>query len=1684
MKSFLNIFFIINTVLSSIKILSTKSLSSSLTPLITVIAIGLVLDSIEEIKRYRNDLKTNNTKTKVYKNEKLRNTVWSKIKIGNLLKVKKDENIPADLLVIFSSNKEGNLYLQTSNIDGETNLKERDSLNHTQKIFFDKNFKKNYHNLKTLFSHENNNTDTEAPNCIIEVEQPNKNIYEANGSIIFSGNNKIYFDIKNVAIRGAKLKNTEFIYGIVIYTGKDTKIMKNITKHKVKSATIDKWVDNIVIIILIIRFIYIIVFMLIGMMMRYKYLPSYDDSDKNKVIYDYIFYYKHYNGSKDQQNFLESVKYFTAHFICSEKLLPTSVVLLSAISKVIQSLFLEFLEKPLRQKENEKMKCLTTELLSDLGSVKYIFSDKTGTLTKNETQFKACSIFTHLFDENDNYDENMNFISKSNAYSMSKSNNNLNYSKMLSTASKSNFSNNFDVNNILKRLKLRNIPIDIKNIKGCPFQNQGEALEEFMLNMALNHDILVESKVDNETKNIKKKKKIYINEDINYEGTNPDEITLVGVAKELGFCFMGKIGNEIKIRKRIYNINDINGINEINNNINSNTNNTYEIRKFQLLLKIPFISARQRSSVVVKDLSLNKIKIYNKGSDIKIFEKINEYSKKNILEITKDHVNNFARRGLRTLCYSYKVIPQEEWDKWFNEYNILREAKKTNNSLEQKFEALYDTLEKDCFLLGATALEDQLQNGVKDDIQQFIEAGINFWMITGDKMDTAESIGHSIKLFDSDTEVFKIKGNNLNEIIRRMKEIKEDITKAQAELSNFNIDDEKGKKISVDKKVDLLKKKVKSKIETIYEDANELKDYDKYENDIISRNKKLQKHKNENEEIKININNSQDNKKKNIITFKTFNRIENGNDLFYENKPFSEERLINKDKDEDVNEENNKNDYFTINDIINENQEINSNKKKDSIPNMSIFKFMVDNQYFINSNVELENFSIIKNNVEKKSFSMSDKSDISNGGCASNDSSKKNLNINTQDIGNIKNEKKNEEKILIVTETNMGTIKNTEKNITKENINNKDIKLCIKNDIKSNSDIDQDNLSFTRSIIMKNGLDENKKDNKDNKDDKNIKSEKTKEKKKDEVLYKNSSINSKKENNNELKINTDSNISKSNKLINRRYNNIINNIDIEVSKKVKENINIFDNKNFMNSDKNIMELRKIQRSKINLPTKASSFLEFFDECLEKAKEAFNIEQKALTLFKVPYLYNVINKEDDYLSEEKGKNWTKRLKVKNYLLHTKIKYSLILNGDCVGLCTEKGDSAELFWFLIQHSRSVICCRCSPTQKSSLVKFVRENTKDLTLAIGDGENDVDMIKTANIGIGIYGKEGSQAAFNADYAFYEFKYLKRLLFANGRFILLRNSYLYNLFFSKNFVYTLQYLLFNFFTLYSGSFFFDEFYDSMWNTFVSIIPLVTYSILEEDIDIDFNSYGKKEKVWMSYLLPDMYKQARDMKPINVVKYLVVTFLSLIMAMIYLGLFNLVFLGTIKNNRGNVPTFYDLIFYIYISILCTHLFMIYIDTSLYNYIIFIIFFIQVIMDILFFIIMNNIDNDFQLSNKLGEILNSNICFLACVAICSTICLSFFILRRAELFFGINLPNLIKINKLEAIYKGKYYKKKINQMIRAIRGIVKFKKIHKEMKDEKSKDNKSINEYDNLVDINIKKMVQHYDEINRHKKNK
>ena len=1418
------------------------------------------MDLIEELKRYRNDLQTNNTISKVYKNNRFINIKWSEIKIGNLIKIKKDEIIPADLFVVCSSNKDGSFYLQTASLDGESNLKQREILMDTQKIFYkNKTKEKNY--LDKLFKVYN---DEGEENSYIEVDQPNKNIYEINGKIYFDSKNR-FFDINNTAIRGALLKNTKFIYGIVIYTGNETKIMKNFIKSKNKYAYLDKLVDNIILVIIIIRIVYVLLFMLIGICYRYKYMPNYDD---NNLGYEYLFYYRHNDGVNDKNNNLENVKYFTSHFILSQTLLPTSVAVLLAISKVIQSLFIEFLEKSLRLKPHQKMKCFSSELLGELGSVKYIFSDKTGTLTKNQTQFKACSIFTSLFDESNENSQSETFINKTKSLSHSQS----------------HFSLKFNTDNLLNRLKLMNTPLNLINIENCPFKSQGEAIEEFLLNMALNHDIMID--------NFDKNKKLNKTKEIKYQGTNPDEITLVGAAKELGFCFFGKVGNILKIKRIFF---SFDGKEEKN-----------EIKKYQILLKIPFSSERQRSTIIVRDLETNKIKIYIKGSDTKIFEKINYYSENNILEITKEHVDNFARRGLRTLCYCFKIIQENEYNTWSKRYNIAKE----NIDKDKLINDLIEEIESNCYLLGATALEDQMQDNVKEDIQQFIDAGINFWMLTGDKMDTAESIGHSIKLFDSDTEVYKIKGTNEVEIIKEMEKIKKKIKNAQNDLSKITIDKEeifKRKKLDFNTKFNIFKQKLKDSIEVIYEEEDE-------DGLLINNFNSINQSENISEmRLKTHI-----------------NYIENG----------SEKIIVNDNKSLNIGIENINN----INNILLNISKKASNRqkpqKKNELENMSILKFLVDNQYFENSNLELENLTLIKDKVEYPHLIDS----------FNNDKEKESLDI--------KNEEENKKK----------------NSINEKTINGNPNVLTIKN-IKEND------------------------------------------------------------------------------------------------KKTEKDIN-YENYKSQKSHKELNILKKEKRQKANIPIEEQDFLNYFEKCVENLREIFYINQKSFFLFKIPYLYGLIKEEKDPLTEDmKKRNWKQKLNLKNVLLHTKIKYSLIISGECIQYCISEGKASDLFWFLIQHSRSIICCRCSPKQKCDIVNFVKNHTNENTLAIGDGENDVNMIKAANVGIGIFGKEGSQAAFNSDYAFYEFKYLKTLLFINGRFTLLRNTYFMNMFFFKNFLYTFQGIIFTFYSLYSGIFFYDEFYDSMFNTFVSIFPLIVFSIIDEDFNPDFKT---KNYNYIRFLIPDMYKQTRDSKPFNLVKYITSNLIALILSIVI----NLIFINSfnemIKNEKGDFSSMYELIFFTYLSVLIIHFFMIYIDTSLFNYIVVIIFLIQIFLDLIFIIVMNRIPNDNKLSGVTSQLI-STIHFLTLVINCSLVCLPFYILRRLEFFFGLNITNLIKNKNIQTIILGKIYKKKINQMIRAISAITKFKRIHEDIIIKGIYNQKKKLKYENLIDIKMAKVVEHYE---------
>lgn len=154
------------------------------------------------------------------------------------------------------------------------------------------------------------------------------------------------------------------------------------------------------------------------------------------------------------------------------------------------------------------------------------------------------------------------------------------------------------------------------------------------------------------------------------------------------------------------------------------------------------------------------------------------------------------------------------------------------------------------------------------------------------------------------------------------------------------------------------------------------------------------------------------------------------------------------------------------------------------------------------------------------------------------------------------------------------------------------------------------------------------------------------------------------------------------------------------------------------------------------------------------------------------------------------------------------------------------------------RSVIACRLTPTQKRELVRLVKKESepKATCLSIGDGANDVSMILEANVGVGIFGKEGRQAANNADIAIGEFKFLRRLLLVHGRWNYIRQSKVFLYSMHKNMVLTLTLFWFSYYTAVSGTSLYESWVYTGFN-FILGLPIIFYGILDRDLSDDFVS-------------------------------------------------------------------------------------------------------------------------------------------------------------------------------------------------------------------------------------------------------
>lgn len=176
--------------------------------------------------------------------------------------------------------------------------------------------------------------------------------------------------------------------------------------------------------------------------------------------------------------------------------------------------------------------------------------------------------------------------------------------------------------------------------------------------------------------------------------------------------------------------------------------------------------------------------------------------------------------------------------------------------------------------------------------------------------------------------------------------------------------------------------------------------------------------------------------------------------------------------------------------------------------------------------------------------------------------------------------------------------------------------------------------------------------------------------------------------------------------------------------------------------------------------------------------------------------------------------------------------VVVDGHTLSQITANEPLRKLFLSLAILVDTVICCRASPSQKASLVSSIRHKVKNaITLAIGDGANDIAMIQEAHVGIGITGKEGLQAARTSDYSIAQFRFLTKLLLVHGRWNYIRTcKYTLGTFWKEMLFYLTQ-ALYQRYAGYTGTSLYESWSLSMFNTLFTSLPVIFLGIFEQDL-------------------------------------------------------------------------------------------------------------------------------------------------------------------------------------------------------------------------------------------------------------
>jgi len=729
---------------------SSLTYTSTLGPLVLVMLFTMLMEIKDDAFRHKQDHTVNKLRmASVVTGGEVIHSRWMDVRVGQIVLVRNQEEIPADLVLLSSSKVAGISYVETSNIDGETNLKLKlavPALYELVSTGHEGSLAKAVERCARL-------TGTlafEAPNSSIRTFEASiegarfvpENAAEApdaapssNGGEfsechaaerVATSQDRCAVGPANLLLRGSKIRNTPWVLGIVAYTGEETKVMMNSRSTRTKLSSINRTVN----ITLRVIFGAMVLLTSISVIVThfFRLAQGWDGFEFTTLWYinnpDITAFGSGSAPVLLSGPYLSWLGDFLTYFVLYNNFIPISLYVTLEICNFCQAMWINNDEKMFYRPADTPALVRSSALSQELGQIEYLFSDKTGTLTRNEMVLKKFTVCGSGQEFSIDADNKMLIADQLSA----------------AAGHKETTDSSTEADNHLRMML---------TIMAVAHTVVVEEHNEMLAGNTRSDDEKApassKGSLPSGTPNVSNQSATKERKDV-YNAESPDEGALVDAARTLGFTFRQRNMDSVSVEIPS-NIGQIG--NKPSRSAATDTVGMVNIGKpvenFKILAINQFSSTRKRMSVLCQ-LEDGRCMLFVKGADNVMFD-LAAGDQQASLDKLHEQLSTYARSGLRTLVMGYRYIDDAQCEEWVKQYATA------SNAISDRRKALSQAardIEKDLVIVGATAIEDKLQTGVPEAIADLQAAGIKIWVLTGDKMETAINIGYSSNVLTQD----------------------------------------------------------------------------------------------------------------------------------------------------------------------------------------------------------------------------------------------------------------------------------------------------------------------------------------------------------------------------------------------------------------------------------------------------------------------------------------------------------------------------------------------------------------------------------------------------------------------------------------------------------------------------------------------------------------------------------------------------------------------------------------------------------------------------------------------------------------------------------------------------------------------------------------------------------------------